>query len=262
MKLKISKEKKIGIALMLFLLALFTILNTSYAYAAPPVLSTIQQGSLEILAPTYNYVTQNADKDIYWHVFNTSNLLTNTTATCDYHLYSQNLKGEHIVTINNVKTFTNGRDFEVEIKGGNFSTIGEYCHLIECNTSSQTGGIERCFTVTSNGKESTEAKASFFFSVIIIFIIIAIFFFALGFIFQSPAAKIFFYFMSGVMLIFLMAVGLELTKDSFIGSSMESIMGYVWFLTITLLSGAIIIGIIFAIITAYEALMDKKGFKE
>ncbi|MBE3128581.1 MAG: hypothetical protein IMZ60_02760 [Actinobacteria bacterium] len=72
----------------------------------------------------------------------------NTSVTCSYHLYKQLETGEHIFVNNNVKSFVNGRDFEVKILGGNFSDIGKYCHLIECNTSIQTGGIERCFEVT------------------------------------------------------------------------------------------------------------------
>jgi hypothetical protein len=144
--------QKVNKLLMMFALILLVLPMVS---AAPPVLSTVQPGSLEIVAPTYNYVTQGADKDIYWHVFNTTKLLTNTTTTCSYHLYSQQKKGEHIVTVNNVQTFTNGRDFEVEVKGANFSTLGEYCHIIECNTTGQTGGIERCFTVTVNGQDSS-----------------------------------------------------------------------------------------------------------
>lgn len=138
-----SKGQKtiIGFLFLFFFLGLIS--------AAAPVLSTVQPGALEILAPTYTYVQEGLDKDIYWHVFNTTNLLTNKTASCYYHLYSQNKKGEHIVTANNVITFSNGRDYEVEVKGGNF-TVGEYCHIIECNTTTQAGGLERCFTVVSS----------------------------------------------------------------------------------------------------------------
>lgn len=143
--------EKHKIALLVFCSFMFLLFSFSNVIAAPPVLSTVQSGSLEILAPSYDYVTIGLDKDIYWHVFNTTNLLTNATTTCSYHLYSQNLKGEHIVNVNNVKLFSNGRDFEVEVEGANFSTAGQYCHIIECNTSSQAGGLERCFTVTTSG---------------------------------------------------------------------------------------------------------------
>jgi hypothetical protein len=158
------KNKEVIIRLSLVVLAVAFLI--SCASAASPVLSTVQSGSLEILAPSYNYVTQGEDKDIYWHVFNTTTLLTNTTTSCSYHLYSQKLKGEHIVTVNNVKTFSNGRDFEVEVEGANFSTLGQYCHIIECNTSSQSGGLERCFTVTPFG-DTTETEISLLFLLLI-----------------------------------------------------------------------------------------------
>lgn len=137
-----------------FVLFLLVLTLIPFVSAAPPVLSTVQAGSLEIIAPTYEVVKAGLDKDIYWHVFNTSTLLTNTTTTCAYHLYEQNLKGEHIVTVAVVKGFTNDRDFEVEVKGANF-TVGRYCQLIECNTTTQTGGIERCFEVSATLSDNT-----------------------------------------------------------------------------------------------------------
>jgi len=139
----------------LILIAFAFLLVMPLVQSAPPILQTIQSGSLEILAPTYEYVFPNTDKDIYWHVLNTTQLLTNSTTNCSYHLYSQNSKGEHIVTVSPVKMFSNMRDFEVEVLGGNFSELGRYCQLIECNTVNQAGGIERCFEVTTNATDGT-----------------------------------------------------------------------------------------------------------
>lgn len=152
----------------IFFSFVFLILSFSLVSAAPPVLSTTQTGALEILAPTYDHVKQGLDKDIYWHVFNTTQVLSNTSVTCDYHLYSENNKGEHLVAINGVKSFINGRDFEAAIKGGNFSNLGSYCHLIECNSSIQAGGIERCFEVTATGEGADNSKLIF---LIIIYVI-------------------------------------------------------------------------------------------
>ena len=166
----IVKWSVVGTAIAVCLI----LLTLSFVSAAPPVLSTIQSGSLEIIAPTYNYVKVGLDKDIYWHVFNTTALLTNKTVTCSYHLYEQNLKGVHIVYVSNVKGFTNDRDFEVEVKGANF-TVGEYCQLIECNTSIQTGGIEICFSVTPTGEGSRIGFYIFIFILAYIILLIGIF---------------------------------------------------------------------------------------
>lgn len=153
-----TRKKTIGLILFIMLfLAVLPLVSS-----APPVLSTIQSGSLEIIAPTFDYIVQGQNMNFYWHVFNTTRLLTNTSVTCDYHLYSKFEEGDHIITVNNVKQFNNGRDFEVSVAGNNFSEIGEYCDLIECNTSIQTGGLERCFLVSTNGEEVTTAKAVFY----------------------------------------------------------------------------------------------------
>lgn len=138
--------------------------------AVPPVLSTTQPTSLEIIAPTFEYLPQNTKLDFYWHVFNASQLLTNTTTSCNFHLYSENKGGEHIFLNSNVKMFSNLRDFEAEVPAQNFSTIGSYCSLIECNTSSQSGGLERCFEVTFNGKPEPDGVLTAFF--VIFFLII------------------------------------------------------------------------------------------
>lgn len=197
----------------LLLMSLFTLLIIlPLISSAPPVLSLVQPGSLEILAPTYQYVQVGLDKDIYWHVFNTTKLLTNTSVTCYYHLYSQNLKGEHIVTVNNVKTFINGRDFEVEVKGANF-TIGEYCHLIECNTSTQTGGLERCFTVSANSNIMTVEDSMTFNWQIAILLLTVILFIVMGIIFKIDSVKIFFFVLAGLTLFMLIGLSLSIAQN-------------------------------------------------
>ena len=144
------------------------------ASAAPPVLSTVQTGSLEIIAPTFDSIPQSGSFDFYWHVFNTTSLLTNVSTSCTYHLYSKFAEGEHIYTQNPVTKFTNDRDFEVSINGANFSTQGEYCDLIECNTSTQTGGLERCFIVTQNGYDFTIQKV-YLYIIGLLFLVMLIF---------------------------------------------------------------------------------------
>jgi ABC-type multidrug transport system permease subunit len=93
-------------------------------------------------------------------------------------LYEKNTKGEHIVTINDVPLFSNGRDFEVTVLGGNF-TQGTFCHMIECNTSTQAGGIERCFEVTYTGEKIDTSQSILYIPLfaMIIFTFIMILFF-------------------------------------------------------------------------------------
>jgi len=166
-------NKAIKLSAWIFLILCILISIFPVVSSAPSVTSiTTQSGSLEILAPTFENALKAEDMDFYWHVFNTSALLTNKAVSCYYHLYSQQNKGQHIYVENDVKQSNNGRDFEAEIKGANFTVPGSYCHLIECNSSTQTGGIERCFVVTYTGKVLTGSQASIYIFLLLFFLMI------------------------------------------------------------------------------------------
>ena len=155
MRATFKPQSFILVGVMLFIGVL---LAPSFVSAAPPILSTVQAGSLEIIAPSFTSIPQSTSFDMYWHLFNTTTKLTNTTATCAYHLYSKFSSGEHVYYNNNVTKMEASIDFEVSLSSGNFTQQGEYCHMIECWTTSQTGGLERCFIVTQNGYDFTIQK--------------------------------------------------------------------------------------------------------
>ncbi len=142
--------------------------------SAKPSVTISSVGGLEILTPQFEYLPVNQSHDFYWHLFNGTNLLTNLTATCTFHLYDKQNEGQHIHFVNDVKIFSNGRDYEVDVPATNFTKIGAYCVLIECNTTTQTGGIEKCFEITYNGKELQTSQGILYGSlyfVLILFII-------------------------------------------------------------------------------------------
>lgn len=228
--------------------------------AAPPVLSTVQSGSLEILAPTYNYVTQGEDKNIYWHVFNATQLLTNKTATCYYHLYSQKLKGEHIVTVNNVKTFTNGRDFEVEIAGANFTTVGEYCHLIECNTSSQTGGIERCFTVNVSGNEVVSANIVLITMLLLVIIISGLFFMAFAWFSNDQFLKTIFLVLAGISMVVGIFYGMNVSSDIIPQyANINTIYGAFFYIITIVIIAALMALVIYVMVSTFKRMYRMRG---
>jgi hypothetical protein len=142
--------------------------------SSKPSITVSTGGGLEILTPQFEYLPVNQSHDFYWHLFNETTMLTNTTANCSFHLYDKQDEGQHINQVNNVKSFTNGRDFEVDVPVSNFTKIGAYCVLIECNTISQTGGIEKCFEVTYNGKELQPAQAILYGSLILLLVLFVI----------------------------------------------------------------------------------------
>lgn len=123
--------------------------------ASSKLLASTSSGDLEIIAPGWDYIEQGQDVDFFWHVYNSTAYKTNATTNCTFHLYSIAEDGEHIIAINNVPIFSNDRDFEVEVDGSNFTTLGSYRDVIECITISglkQVGSRLGEFEVTPNGQ--------------------------------------------------------------------------------------------------------------
>ena len=164
--------KSLGTSIFLFSLLVLTL--SSVNAAVQPFQATSGTPPCEILNPYYEYLPQNQEFDFFWHVYNSTTLLTNETAQCSFHLYSKQDHGEHINVINNVINFGNGRDFFVDAPSSNFTKLGDYCYLIECGTplsdqgsaSAQVCGIERCFQVTTAG-QNLNTNALFFMILIL-----------------------------------------------------------------------------------------------
>jgi len=153
--------------LLVFIL-LFLLLPSA---GAKVTVAPMSSGELSIISPSFEILPQFEYFEIYWHVSNLSNLLTNQTTSCVYHLYSKFEHGEHTVKLKADYINSDKRDFYVIVNGSNFTNIGEYCHLIECNTSGQVGLLERCFEVTTKGLPTADISIIFFS--LIFFIIIA-----------------------------------------------------------------------------------------
>jgi hypothetical protein len=157
---------------LFILMGLFLLTMVS---AKPSVTTTFsQQGTIDIIAPSYDYHKQNKPFDFYWHVSNASRLLTNQTVNCAFHYYSKEDAGEHIYVDNNVKKFVNGRDFEVSLNAGNFTYNSAYCFLVECNTTTQTGARERCFEVNPTAsilETSSSILLSILYGILLLFLI-------------------------------------------------------------------------------------------
>ena len=202
--------------LLSFILCMFVL---QFVSAAPPVLSTIQVGSLEILTPGWDNVKQGQDVDFYWHVFNTTQLITNATANCTFHLYSIAQKGEHIYTESPVRTFEFGRDFEVSLSGSNFTNVGEYCHIIECNTTSQSGALERCFQVTKTGTLATVQDVNYLIWATFLIFALAVILLFVAFTINNKGVRLFLMAVSGLLVLTCMGIGLLYAEDYLIAYS-------------------------------------------
>jgi len=111
----------------------------------------------EIKIPFFGVTRQNSGFDFHFHVFNISDgvPITNDSTSCSFHLY--NSTGNHIVSNNNIpyKPEEIINEWGIDVDGGNFSGLGDYSYLVQCNSSSsELGGFESVnFEVTADGKQ-------------------------------------------------------------------------------------------------------------
>lgn len=143
--LKTKKLLKIIIVLM------FLLITLKSSISAPPVTTTlVGDNTLDIKYPLIFTIKANQSYEMYFHVFNGSNgvPLFNDSVYCHLHLYNQT--GSHIVD-SNLTTMEYDYDFGIEIGAGNFSTIGYYSYIIQCNNSNQGGRTSVQLEVTKDG---------------------------------------------------------------------------------------------------------------
>jgi len=136
--------------------------------AQPPFEQTTQfDRGLAIKVPMGGVLKQNTDQDFHFHVFNiTDGQPMNQPdhgVACYFHLY--NNFGGHLVQLE--AEYDNGggnnvdNEWEVEILGANFSEIGDYSYIIQCNsTILSLGGYESIgFEITPTGEKLDTSKA-------------------------------------------------------------------------------------------------------
>lgn len=163
------KKKPLGIIIFMIL-----IVGTVIVSALPPQAVQSSTGTLgfEIAYPKYSTTKQSTDFDLFLHVFNSSNGIPMNTGSCQIHLYDGS--GEDILEKELSKT---GYEYNVLIKGGNFSNLGIYSYIIYCNSSIQGGFVSGLVEVTTSGVDNStlidnKVVYSLFFIIIILGIIV------------------------------------------------------------------------------------------
>jgi len=169
------------IGLMILSVVLVTLLCLPLVSAQPPFIQPTELGSgYEIKIPPFGILKQNQDFEFSFHVFNISDgvPITDISTTCQFHLY--NNSGNHLFENNSIKyEIDHGsvNEWEVKVDGGNFSQLGSYSYIVQCN-STGLGGFESVeFEVTGTGQEFTQPKAILFLGLmaLLIFLFIIIF---------------------------------------------------------------------------------------
>lgn len=105
---------------------------------------------LQIETVRNEFLKQGEDIVASIRVYNISNgfKMDNTTTTCNLHIY--NSSGNHLMDQPFAFNDDHG-DFEIDVDGGNFSSVGFRSFIVGCNTSNEGGFIGGGITVTADG---------------------------------------------------------------------------------------------------------------
>jgi len=150
--------KKI-ILLFLFGILLFPLVN------AAPKVPVIAEAGVDINFPMIDVFEQGENFSFHFHTTNASNgaFLDDSVLTCSFHVYNDT--GNHIVEKNyDVGMESNNIDWDILVVGENFTNVGEYGYLFDCNSTIQGigGSVESGFEVTNTGVALTEERAIIF----------------------------------------------------------------------------------------------------
>lgn len=153
----------------LFLFALIFITSMSLVASAPPVIQQQFTEGFNLKYPSDQIIKVGHPYEFEVHVFNISNGMPVTTGVdCYFHLY--NSTGKHQLELTD-STPSHIFDYSFNVLGGNFSVVGDYYYIVQCNSTSLGGFVEVPFEVTPNGKDKPEGITIVIFSLIFIAII-------------------------------------------------------------------------------------------
>ena len=144
----------------------------SIVLAAPPVTqSFVGDIGLQLENPLVSFVQQGRDVAAHLHVYNKSNgfAMNNDTTSCFLHIYNET-GHEFFSELYTWASVEN--EWELNITGGNFSFLGEYGFLAQCNTSSVGGFVRGKFQVTESGEEEPMADATAGIAIVIFILLI------------------------------------------------------------------------------------------
>ena len=124
---------------------------------------------LQIETPRIGYFEQGQDFEFSFHVYNTTSGLRidNSSTNCTFELFGDN--GTHIFEDEEMEFEED--DWKVIVLGGNFTELGMYFYITDCQSTGEGGVISADFTVNRLGTP-LETSESIFYIVIICSILI------------------------------------------------------------------------------------------
>jgi hypothetical protein len=204
---------------------LFIITFIDGALGAPPFITTTSSDGLEISSPGFDVLTAGQDFDFPIHVFNFSNGVYITSATCYMHLY--NHSGKHLLALSD-SSVAHDFDFEFPVKGGNL-TAGSYFVNFQCNTSATGGGVRYDFEVTPTGTLPTTSQAFFYIGLMGVLIFLLILMFWAHMQDQTELARFWWFAFMWIPLWALLFIGWNMARDLLAyGGAIQSVLYLAW----------------------------------
>lgn len=150
--------RKRGLPIFIFVFLLMTFLITSVS--AVDQTGTFDAG-YEISYPKVNQIIRNSSYVFNFHVYNDTEgvYVTNVTAECIFQLYDSD--GNNVLEVNPASFNTNDLEWSVDVHGDNFSELGLYDYVFQCQDLNldQGGFVSIPFEVTTRKIEIPTAEA-------------------------------------------------------------------------------------------------------
>lgn len=203
----------------IIILFLFLFLSLSLVTAQPPFNPVITEEGIDIIFPPFNMLETSVNQTFHFHAQNSSDgvFLTDSEVTCSFHLY--NSTGEHIYKNDNDVAFDPPIDWEVLILGGNFSDVGSYGYVFECNSTALeiAGSVDIGLEANNYGVALTEAENDLFKGGIFLLVVFLIGSLVCVYKFENYIAKFVFYWTSHLFIILITFSVWQFTEGFAIG---------------------------------------------
>ena len=245
--------KKLFIYLFLFLFII------SFVSAAKVTQIGEFTSGYTIKYPIQTTLKQNDDYKFHFHVFNSSSGdFINSSIICYLHLY--NSSDSHLLT-SSTSVVDDLFDYEFNVLGGNFSNIGEYSYIIQCEDTNGYGGFSSVeFFVTASGSTIDEANSNLINSSLYFFMMLSLLCFVAFLLSQNEKIQIKWtlFILGGVFALIsinLISIGLS---DALINRNVVSFFDSITAISFIMFYGAAVLLAVLWIMAFFNTILSRK----
>ncbi len=197
---------------ILFLIVFISLIGNVVAQPPFQVQPPLIQGYF-IEIPEQGVFKAGADFTFFFHVFNLSTgfPLTNDSINCEFNLHNSSSTLIHSDT--NLKFDVTTTAFFSEVKGGNFSKVGDYTYVTHCNGAALGGVVSVEVIATQTGKLLDEPQGLVILGLFLVLILLTWAFLYFGSEVEYVPFKIFLTSLGALMLMFTVGVSLNIVQD-------------------------------------------------